>query len=799
MNSKFKSRCPTRKSSLTEGLFRVLCVLLLMVFSHLSFAAEPQLVTEPTDPKVIRSASEIDYPPYCIVSAEGQADGFSVELLRAVLKTMGHEVSFTVGPWDDVKQSLIDGRVQVLPLVGRTPEREKLFDFTFPYLTMHGTLVVRSSDPRIRSLADLSGKKVAVMRGDNAEEFVRRIHLNADIVTTSTFDQALLELSEGKHDAVVIQRLLALQLIQQAGLKDLRSVGPPLLEFQQSFCFAVAEGDKELLEILNEGLSIVVADGTFRRLHSKWFAPLEAAATAYKRIVVGGDSDYPPYEFLDENGEPAGYNVELTRAIARQLGLEVTFRLGPWNEIRAALSRGEIDLIQGLFFSAERQTEFDFSTAHTVVSHAIAVRDGTPMPKNLSDLAGKSILVMRGDIMYEAALESGYAEQLIPVDSQEEALRRLAAGEADCALVAKLPARYWMETYGWKNLRLSAASVQSPEFCFGFPKGKSQLVAFFSEGLAELRASGEYRQIYAKWLGVYDGDALPVEQAIKMALWVVIPLLLLLLGAGLWSRTLRRAVRSRTLELRKENAARKRAQTQLARTIQELERSNQELEQFAYVASHDLQEPLRMVKSYLNLLSSRYRERLDPDARDFIAFAVDGAVRMQSMISDLLTYSRAGKADRPLEPTALDAPLDRALGNLKIAIEEGGAKILRQPLPTLPVEAAQIQQLFQNLIGNALKFNRSETPQVEITASEKAEGWIFAVADNGIGIDPKEFDRLFVLFKRLHGRDQFSGTGIGLALCKKIVERHGGRIWIESAPGQGTTFFFSLTPPVSVE
>ncbi len=231
---------------------------------------------------------------------------------------------------------------------------------------------------------------------------------------------------------------------------------------------------------------------------------------------------------------------------------------------------------------------------------------------------------------------------------------------------------------------------------------------------------------------------------------------------------------------------------QLAERAAELARSNQELERFAYVASHDLQEPLRMVASYTQLLGRRYKGRLDADADDFIAFAVDGASRMQDLINDLLTYSRVGTRAKPFEPTDCEAAVDRALANLRAAGEECGAVVTRDPLPAVSADASQLVQLFQNLIGNAFKFRTDAAPRVHIGARDDAAAWTFSVRDNGIGIDPRYHDQLFAMFKRLHTRKEYPGTGIGLAICKKIVERHGGRIWVESQPGRGSTFCFTL-------
>ncbi|QSJ17309.1 GAF domain-containing protein [Nostoc sp. UHCC 0702] len=290
---------------------------------------------------------------------------------------------------------------------------------------------------------------------------------------------------------------------------------------------------------------------------------------------------------------------------------------------------------------------------------------------------------------------------------------------------------------------------------------------------------------------------------------------------------------------------------QETRQRQELTRSNAELEQFAYVASHDLQEPLRMVTSYLQLLERKYKNHLDSNAEEFIAYAVDGARRMQTLINDLLNYSRVSTRGQPFEQVDCTVVFERAIANLKVAIDECGGKITHDPLPIVMADPTQLAQVFQNLIGNAIKFRKEVPPQIHITAVKKDRGdgemgrwgdgemgsrgageqgrwgdgemgrwgdgeqgkvvkdnlipspphsppptqnseWLFSVRDNGIGLESQYAERIFVIFQRLHGRSKYSGTGIGLAICKKIIERHGGRIWVESEPGQGSTFYFTI-------
>ena len=273
-------------------------------------------------------------------------------------------------------------------------------------------------------------------------------------------------------------------------------------------------------------------------------------------------------------------------------------------------------------------------------------------------------------------------------------------------------------------------------------------------------------------------------------------------GSTTWVSTTKQCLRDTsgnivgTFGISRDITERKLVEQALDAQAQELSRSNQELEQFAYVASHDLQEPLRMIASYNQLLQRRYADKLDSEAHEFICFAVDGAIRMQALITDLLAYSRVGSRAKAFSPIDCGEVLNRVLKNLEVAIEESGAKITRTGLPRVIGDATQLTQLFQNLIANAIKFRGSKPAVIQISAAlhggADAREWHFAVSDDGIGIAPQYFERIFVIFQRLHHREEYSGTGIGLAVCKKIVERHGGRIWVESAPDQGSTFHFTI-------
>lgn len=231
---------------------------------------------------------------------------------------------------------------------------------------------------------------------------------------------------------------------------------------------------------------------------------------------------------------------------------------------------------------------------------------------------------------------------------------------------------------------------------------------------------------------------------------------------------------------------------QLYLANQALHRSNEELEQFAYVASHDLQEPLRIVASYSELLAQRYAGKLDEKADKYIRYAVDAARRMQALINDLLAYSRLSSKAKPLEPTDVNLVVDQAIANLKVLIRKSEVELTREDFPTVMADRIQMTQLFQNIIGNAIKFRGPEPPRVHISVEVGNAEWVFCVSDNGIGIEPQYHRRIFEIFQRLHGREEYGGTGIGLSIVKKIVERHGGRVWVASEPGKGTRFSFTI-------
>ncbi len=501
----------------------------------------------------LRSGCEVDYPPFCIVHEDGRADGFAVELMRAALGKMMREVSFRTGPWTEVSAWLQRGEIDCLPLVGRTPEREPLFDFTVPYLTMHGAIVVRRDTTGIQTLADLRGRTVGVMQGDNAEEFLRRKDRGLEIRPAPTFPDALRILADGGCDAVFIQRLVAMRLLAETGLSGrLRIVEQPVLEFPQDFCFAVQEGDRATLALLNEGLALCMSDGTYRRLHAKWFAHLELPSG--RPIVIGGDHQYPPFEFLDERGRPAGFTVDLTRAIAREMGMDVQIRLAPWEDTVASLREGRIDAIQGMFYSSERDRLFDFSPRYLVLHCVSMVRRGSGAPPAaIEELAGRDIVVQAEDAILDELAERGIETRVSTVATQEDVVRAVAEGRHDCGLATRYGALYAIRKHGWTNIVLGDRAFYSGQYGYAVPKGQEALLAEFTEGLRLLKDSGEYRRLHEKWMGVYE-EHFVWSDLLRIVALVAGPLILIVLLALLWSWILGRQVAVKTRELREERA-----------------------------------------------------------------------------------------------------------------------------------------------------------------------------------------------------------------------------------------------------
>jgi len=572
----------------------------------LTISGIPDCVALQVDTVVI--ASEPDYPPYCFINEKGEAAGFSVELFRAAAKATGLSVKIKTGIWIKIKQDLEDGAIDALPLVGRTPEREEKFDFTMPYLSLHGAVFVKKGTRDIHSPGDLKGKSILVMAGDNAEEYVRRAKLSDQIVTTKTFEEAFIELANGSHDAVITQRIMGIELLKKMGIKSVVPLEFHLPEFRQDFCFAVRKGDSALLSRLNEGLSIIIANKTYEAIRLKWFGP------AFKE---------PP---------------------------------------------GIADILRWLLY---------------ILIPAIIL------------ISAVAVFFLRREVRRQTR------------DLKKEIEERKQAEEQLQQLKSRLE-----ETVAERTMQLE-------------------------EKIKKL------------------------DQSEKALLYMVEDL------------------NQITAELQEER--------------RKLLLSNQELEAFTYSVSHDLRAPLRAIDGYSKFLLEDCNASLNDEGKRFIGVIRDNTSRMDRLISDLLNLSRVSRGEMKM--------VKAKMGDIALSMYHEMASEQEKSLFEVTIEAGQevkcdialIKQVWQNLIDNALKYSAgSGIRKIEISGSCQENEVVFCIRDHGAGFNELYKDKLFGVFQRLHGDDEFPGTGVGLAIVQRIVHRHGGRVWAEGKEGEGAAFYFSL-------
>jgi PAS domain S-box-containing protein len=522
----------------------------------------PLSAIEPAKSFPVVKSGCTNYPPFCTIDKNGNAGGFSAELLRAALQKMHRNIEFRTGPWNEIQNALEKSEIRVLPMVGRTPEREKKFDFTFPYLSFHGALVVRDSTKDINGTDDLKDKDVAVAKDGSIEEFLRRKNIGCKIHTTSTYTDALTALSGGKCDAVVIQRLLAVKLIQEAGLSNLRIVDNPVEELHQDFCFAVKCGDKEMLSILNEGLALVMADGAFGRLQAKWFSGLQRISG--RKTIIAVEEGLPPYSYIDK-GKVAGFNVDLTRAIAEASGLDIEIVYKPWDIICKGLQSGAIDAVCGISYSEERDSVLDFSPPFAALNLSAFGRAGKPDIRTLDDLRGKKLIGIDGSFMSEYIIRHHLTDSFTTAVNEGTVIRMFDSGNYDYALTSKLSGLYWIKQLNLKNIKLTSPVLLSSNYCYAVNEGNSDLLLKLNEGLAIVKQNGQYKKIYDRWLGILESNR-NITTILKDAAMVLLPLLFILVCAIIWSWMLKRQVGRRTAQLNKEILQHKKTEEELVQS-----------------------------------------------------------------------------------------------------------------------------------------------------------------------------------------------------------------------------------------
>jgi PAS domain S-box-containing protein len=929
----------------SNTIFVFILVIFFASLKPLSSFADDSTSVSLSD-SILKSASELDYPPFALVLENGSADGFSVDLLKAVVSTMGRNIQFKVGPWHEIKQQLIDGKLDVLPLVSYSEERDKLFDFTAPFLRLHGTVFVRRGDDSIHDFDDLKDKEVLVMQGDNAHEYAIENQLAGKLVFTDNYEQALQLLSSGQHDAVLMLQLVGFQLLNKLNIKNVVNIHPqqetdikpdsrPLSGYEQKFCFAVPEGDKELLALLNEGLAIVIANGIYNELYDKWFGPiLPQPQVSWARMlkylffvivpvlllaaIVGVwylrrevrkktrhlqqevkekkhtekilqesenkfrtlfDVAAIPLCYVDGNGVILDFNSKFIQVFGYTKSdiptLEKWWVLAypdpeyrkwvitTWESTVKKAQKDNIDIksveyqvtckngeqksviisgstFKGYFLAtfidltALKQAEERFETFFSLISDIFCISDMNGYFR-LINPAAEHIL----GYSQEELLQRPYMDFIHPDDrdkTENVILKKLKQGKKiinfSTRYICKDGSVKWIEwtshliqdqnvSYAvgrdcthrreiedslkaselWMrniyNAFEESVLILSPERklikvnkatekIFGYTEKEIR-----NQSTSILHADEEHFAAFGKKIqeAFVQNKSAEFEFRVKRKNGEIFP------SEHTVSMLKDEAGKSLGIvSVVRDISKRKQDEKILKKTLSDLEKSNAELEQFAYVASHDLQEPLRAAVGFLQLLQSKYKNQLDEKGHHYIERATKAGHRMQRLISDLLKLSRVNTPTSAFESSDLTKILKETLEYLQPNIKDKKAVVTYAKLPILAVDRNQIHGLFQNLIGNALKYNDSPVPTIEVGCEDTHREYRFFVKDNGIGIEQEFQDKIFMIFQRLHARTDYDGSGIGLALCKKIVERHQGRIWFESEPEKGTIFYFTLGP-----
>lgn len=691
--------------------------------------------------------TEPNYPPFCMLGKNGNPEGFSVELFEASAKAAGLHVKFKVGLWNIIQKDLLEGRLHALPIVAHTPGREEFFEFTMPYITLHGAVFVRKNDKSIKTLDDLKNKEIIVMRGDNAEEFVLRENLTDKIFTTSTFEEAFIRFNEGNHDAVLLQRFTGIRLLEKMGITSIVPLEKQFNNFREDYCFAVANGNEALINRLNEGLSIIIADNTYNHIYSKYFGP----------------GNVPKYSVQDTLLIVVLVFVPL--AIFMSLLLIFILR----REVRLKTKKLNQEIAD------HRDTLEKFQSKQTQISETEAqirlLLNSTAEGIYGIDLSGKCIFVNKsamqmlgfmsdneiiGENMHDL-IHHAYADG-IPCDIKECRILN--------ALAEKRGIHVEDEVFWKKN------GIPFPVEYYAYPVTNNAqitgaVVTFWDitdqkKIQHELRLLKEELEIQvAQRTAELEEKVQKLNKSQKAMLYMVEDLNLI------------------TQELKEER--------------RKLKISNQELDAFSYSVSHDLRSPLRAIDGFSRFLLEDYAHKLDDEGKRLINVIRQNTAKMDVLISDLLNLSRITRVEINFVQVDMFATARSMFLEVATPAEKESFQIEIGNLPAANCDFGLIKQVWQNLIGNALKYSsKSLIKRIEIGHTEHDGKLCYFVKDEGIGFDPRYADKLFNAFQRLHKSDEFEGTGVGLAIVQRIIHRHGGEVWAEGETDKGAKFYFTL-------
>ena len=543
----------------------------------------------------------------------------------------------------------------------------------------------------------------------------------------------------------------------------------------------------------------------------------DSPVSEWPSITVGGDANYPPYEFLDANGNPAGFNVDLTRAIAEVMGMTVKSRLGPWGDKRKALNNGEVDILQGMVFTEERTREVDFAPPHAIVYQTIWTRKGQEA-RTLKELHGKEVIVMRQSIMHDFLLKNNLDASYVQVDSLGEALQMLAAGKHDAALVAKLPGEYLAKEQGLTNIIPQSRPLLAHKYGYAVRKGNSELLDRFSEGLAILKRSGRFQTIQQKWLGVLEPPRFPWERVVRYGGMVIVPLLAILGGTVVWSRTLQKRVNERTEDLARVVEEKERALEELRLHQDKLVQADKmtSLGTLLSGVAHEINNPNGLVMLNMTrfieafqasapILETYYREhgdfmcgslkysRMREELPLMLQETLDGARQIRRIVDDLKDFSRRDDSSF-VELFDLNEVVQAAVRLVDNALRQATNQLSLNyagQLPPVRGNAHRIEQVVVNLLLNACQALASSDRRIIVTTFSNDSGQVLlSVEDEGRGISPEHLPHLMDPF--FTTKREIGGTGLGLWVSAGIVKEHGGTLSFAPAAVAGTVVTLAL-------
>lgn len=716
-----------------------LVLIILVCFANENLA---QVVNKNT-PHKITIASEPDYPPFCIINKKGKAEGFSIDLFLAAAKAANIEVKVKIGIWDKIKKDLADGKIDALPLVGRTPEREQIYDFTLPYLTLHGAMFVKEGSARIKSVEELKEKKVIVMKGDNAEEFVRRNNISDHIITTNTFKEAFKELEAGGADVVIAQRIMGIYLLKEIGIKTIVPLDIPLYEFRQEFCFAVRKGNAGLLSLLNEGLSIIIANKTYDDIQQKWFGPTTEKVIDYEKMIEIVTYILIPFILILSMLSILYLRAEVknrTKSLEKEIAAHKQTVLSLYNQQLLLNEMEKVTKVGGWDYDVETQK----------ITWTDGVYDIHEVSRNNYDPSLKD-----NDIKFyhpdeQRIIDEAFNQTLNEGKSYDLVLRLITANGT----------LKWVRTSGYSEIR----------------NGKIvRIYGNIMDVTAQKVLEEEQNQIEKNLRDLKDDLEKIVAERTKQLDEKIVKL-----------RKSEKAMLYMIEDLNETTDA-------LEAERQKLELVNRELEAYSYSVSHDLRAPLRAIDGFSKIILEKYYPQLDDEGKRLFNVISVNTQRMGAIIDDLLALSRINRSELKIQQIDMKNIVHSMYYELTDGDKRQKVILEIQDLPHTFGDTVLLRHVWANLLSNAIKFSsKSERPQIIIRGEVNENETVYSINDNGVGYDPQYAHKLFGVFQRLHSYEQFEGTGVGLAIVQRIVERHGGRVWAKSELGKGATFYFSL-------